>query len=98
MVEQGDIVKIEGVKDRALVISKDFYNQTGKVIVCPVLNKSADSSFTIDFQINNKQFFVTCDSVRMLDLRERGHRKIARIPMNKLLFITDLVQSIIDYY
>ena len=35
-VHQGDIIKVENIKSPVLVTSKDFFNQSGEVIGCPI--------------------------------------------------------------
>ena len=32
MVHQGDILKVEKIKNLVLVVSKDFFNETGEII------------------------------------------------------------------
>ena len=49
MVEQGHIIKIEGIKYPALVVSRNLYNESGRVIVCPVV--SEDTGATLAYPI-----------------------------------------------
>lgn len=37
LVQQGELLHIPGVKSDVLVLSKNFFNQTGFAVVCPVL-------------------------------------------------------------
>lgn len=37
-LHQGDIVKIERVKSPVLVTSKEFFNQTGEIVGCPIFS------------------------------------------------------------
>lgn len=46
-LHQGDIVKIERVKSPVLVTSKDFFNQTGEIIGCPIIQNSVASPLHI---------------------------------------------------
>ena len=98
MVEQGDIIKIEGIDSLALVISKNTYNHSEKAIVCPVINKSRESTFEIEFEIDNKKKYVVCDNVKQLDLKSRFYSNKGRISLSKLIQVVDLLEAIIDYY
>ena len=94
MVEQGEIIKIEGIKIPALVVSKNLFNESGKVIVCPVIEGS--SSATLSFPIDDDRY-VLCDSIRQLDIKSRGFTQNGRIPLAQVIQITDRIQSIFDY-
>jgi len=98
MVEQGDIIKINGINHLALVISKDSYNKSGMAIVCPILQKSIGSTFEVEVSINDSLMYVASDSVRQLDLNIREYSTKGRISYSKLIYIIDMAQSIIDYY
>ncbi|WP_033154491.1 type II toxin-antitoxin system PemK/MazF family toxin [Pseudobutyrivibrio ruminis] len=98
MVEQGDIIKINGINHLALVISKDSYNKSGMAIVCPILQKSIGSTFEVEVSINDSLMYVASDSVRQLDLNIREYSTKGRVPYSKLIYIIDMAQSIIDYY
>jgi mRNA-degrading endonuclease toxin of MazEF toxin-antitoxin module len=98
MVEQGDIIKINGINHLALVISKDSYNKSGMAIVCPILQKSIGSTFEVEVSINDSLMYVASDSVRQLDLNIREYSIKGRVPYSKLIYIIDMAQSIIDYY
>lgn len=98
MVEQGDIIKINGINHLALVISKDSYNKSGMAIVCPILQKSIGSTFEVEVSVNDSLMYVASDSVRQLDLNIREYSTKGRVPYSKLIYIIDMAQSIIDYY
>lgn len=98
MVEQGDIIKINGINHLALVISKDSYNKSGMAIVCPILQKTIGSTFEVEVSINDSLMYVASDSVRQLDLNIREYSTKGRVPYSKLIYIIDMAQSIIDYY
>lgn len=39
-IHQGDILKIEKIKHPVLVVSKDFFNNSGAIIGCPIIENS----------------------------------------------------------
>lgn len=49
-LHQGDIVKIEKIKWPVLVTSKDFFNQTGEIVGCPIFQDSTVSPLHIKNQ------------------------------------------------
>ena len=94
MVEQGEILEIEGLTMPALVVSKNLFNESGKAIVCPIIEGS--TSVTLSFPIDDGRY-VLCDSIRLLDIESRGYTQKGRIPLAQIIQITDRIQSIFDY-
>ena len=37
IAHQGDIIKVEKIKPPVLVVSKDFFNESGEIIGCPII-------------------------------------------------------------
>ncbi len=97
MVEQGDIIKIEGVKDLALVISKDTYNESEMAIILPILKRKCDSSFEVEINIEETPYYVMCDKVKQIDLKPRIYSKKGSISYIKRILVIDMVQAIVDY-
>jgi mRNA-degrading endonuclease toxin of MazEF toxin-antitoxin module len=95
MVEQGDILKMEGINHSALVISKNLYNTSGHVIVCPII--SDDTASTLSYPIGSGMY-VQCDNLRHLDISKRRYSVKDRIPLIHMINIIDRVQSLFDYY
>lgn len=97
-VEQGDIIKIEKLKGQFLVVSKNFFNETEQVIVCPIVQDTFLEPLHIEIKTNEMNGIVMCEQMRMIDLRYRGYKKIDRIPYSDIVNITDAIQGIFDYY
>ena len=38
-IQQGDVLKVEKIKDPVFVASKNFFNQSGEIIGCPILRE-----------------------------------------------------------
>ncbi len=94
MVEQGSILKVEGLSFPVLVISKNRFNETGHVYVCPVLEQGSQA--TLSHSIGDYGFAV-CDNFKRLDLGTRRHQEIGILPLSQMLPVLDRVQSIFDY-
>ncbi|MBR6452229.1 MAG: type II toxin-antitoxin system PemK/MazF family toxin [Lachnospiraceae bacterium] len=95
MVEQGDIIKIEGVGLPALVVSKNLYNESGHVIACPIVSGPVSGTFAYPLPESG---FVLYDNLRQFDLETRGYTVTGKVPLADLIRITDNVQSLFDYY
>ncbi len=99
MVHQGDILKVEKIKNPVLVVSKDFFNETGEIIGCPIFdyNYNIESPLHIEIETENRKGYVQCENLSMLDLNMRGFSVINRISINYVMDITDTIQGIFDY-
>lgn len=97
MLHQGDIVKIERIKSPVLVMSKDFFNQTGEIVGCPILSDCTASPLHIKIRTDSTEGFVQCEKLALLDLNVRGFFKTDRILMADIINITDAIQGIFDY-
>ena len=96
-LHQGDILKIENIKLPVLVVSKDFFNQTGEIIGCPVYPAGEAGPLHIPVHTDRTEGFVQCEKLALLDLNVRGWVKTDRIHMEDIINITDAIQGIFDY-
>ena len=94
---QGDILKIEKIKHPVLVVSKDFFNMSGEVIGCPILQDSSEGPLHIWISAEGNEGYVQCEKLALLDLTMRGCKKIGRIPVSEMINIVDAVQGIFEY-
>ena len=95
MVEQGDILRVNGINNSVLVVSKNAINESGCVMVCPIM--SGEASATLSYPIDTDRY-VLCDNLRRLDIEPRGFSYDGRVSMAQLINLLDRVQSIFDYY
>ena len=96
-LQQGDILKIENIRHPVLIVSKDFFNQTGEIIGCPVYPAGEAGPLHIHVRTDRTEGFVQCEKLALLDLNVRGWTKTDRIRMEDVINITDAVQGIFDY-
>lgn len=94
---QGDIVKIERIKSPVLVTSKDFFNQTGEIVGCPIFQDSTPSPLHIKIKTGRTEGYAQCEKLALLDLNVRSFLKTDRILMEDIINITDAIQGIFDY-
>lgn len=98
LVEQGDIISIERISGPVLVVSKNFFNTTEEVIVCPIIRNISKGPLHIEVATDKIEGTVLCEQMRLMDLRVRGFKKISRIKYEDIINITDAIQAIFDYY
>ena len=41
-IEQGDLLKVSGLQYPVIVVSNNFFNESGKAIVCPIVKNAAE--------------------------------------------------------
>ena len=96
-INQGDILKVEGVKMPIFVVSKDFFNQTRQIIGCPVYKNGEPGALHIHISTDKVEGNVHCESMKLFDVSVRGYSKLDRIHMPEIIDITDTIQGIFDY-
>lgn len=96
-LKQGMVLNVEKIKKPVLIVSKDFFNQTGEIIACPIFGESAKSPLHIEISTDNISGYVQCEKLALLDLNIRGYSVVDRIPVADIMNITDAVQGIFDY-
>lgn len=96
-IEQGDILKIEGVSDPILVISRNYYNSTNKIIACPIVKKAKQSVLNVEIITPEISGNVLSDQIKNFNLEIRGYEKISKIDTHRRMLISDIVQGLFDY-
>ena len=94
MVEQGDILKIDGIDHTVLVVSKNRFNESGTAIVCPVVSGRSEATFAYSV---DEERCVLCDNPRHLDLQRRFYSVKGHISLACLINVVDRIQSLFDY-
>ena len=94
---QGDIIRIEGIKDKVVIVSKNVFNQFGLVFGCPIYTHGESGPLHIYINTKETEGYVHCEKLKLLDLKERGSICLDRIPINAIVDITDAIQGIFDY-
>ena len=96
-IEQGVILKIEGLEGSYLVVSKDFFNQTEQAVLCPIVTDTFPDPLHLRINTKDVKGIVMCEQLKMLDLRYRGYSKVTQLKYADIMEIADAVQSIFDY-
>ena len=96
-LHQGDILKVEKIKHPVLGVSKDFFNTSGEVIVCPVIGHSKPGPLHIWMSTENAEGYIHCEKLALLDLSVRGYKKTDRLSVPELMNVSDAIQGIFEY-
>ncbi len=96
--EQGDLLKIAGIKYPVIVVSNDFFNQSGKVIVCPIVQEAQEGPLHIPIKDSPVSGYVLCEQVRFLDLSVRHFSRLSASHYFDVMDISDAVISMFDYH
>ena len=96
-VEQGDLLKISGLNYPVIVVSNNFFNQTGKAIVCPILKNAIEGPLHIPLKDSSIEGYVLCEQVRYVDLSARRYSRLTSSHYFDVMDISDAVMGIFDY-
>ena len=95
--ELGDLLKIDGIQQPVIVVSNDVFNQSGKAIVCPIVQSVQEGPLHIKLKDSSVQGVVLCEQVRYLDLAARRFHKLTATHYFDIMDISDAVVSMIEY-
>ena len=96
-VEQGDLLKISGVKYPVIVVSNEYFNRSGKAVVCPILSAASEGPLHIPIRDAKVNGYVLCEQVHYVDLSLRHFSNLSATPYFDAMDISDAVISIFDY-
>ena len=96
-IEQGDLLKVGGLKYPVIVVSNDFFNESGKAIVCPIVKDAIEGPLHIKLKDCAVEGYVLCEQVRYVDLVERRFSKMTATHYFDIMDISDAVMGMFDY-
>ena len=97
VLHQGDILKIEKIKHPVLIVSKDFFNTSGEIIGCPIINNSMPGPLHIWMSTEENEGYIQCEKLVLLDLSIRGYKKVDSLPIPEMINVSDAIQGIFEY-
>jgi len=95
--EQGDLLKVEGIQHPVIVVSNNYFNQSGMAIVCPIIKKAVPGPLHIELKDSPVEGYVLCEQVRYLDLTSRRYSKLTQTHYFDIMDISDAVVSMFEY-
>ena len=98
-LRQGDIIKIQGYKDRFLLVSKNaFISATGMFHVCPFLPDVPSGPLHIAATgKNGENGTAVCESLKLIDPSVRSCRRLDSLAYRDIINISDAIQGIFEY-
>ncbi|MCD8301001.1 MAG: type II toxin-antitoxin system PemK/MazF family toxin [Clostridiales bacterium] len=97
-ISQGDVLKVEKQTFPVLIVSKNFFNRSERVMACPIRQTTDTDPLHIYIETDDISGTVMCEQVKLLDLHFRGYKKTGELPLDLIMNITDAIQGIFDYY
>ncbi len=95
-IEQGDLLKVSGIPYPVIVVSNNFFNQSGKVIACPIVPNAVDGPLHIRLKDSEVAGYVLCEQVKYLDLKARHFSRLTATHYFDIMDISDAVMGIFD--
>ena len=95
--EQGDLLRVSGFSRPILVVSTNFFNDSGSVIACPIVSNAAESPLHIPLKDGPATGFVLCEQVKYLDLNARRFSKLGEAHAFEIMDISDAIMGMFDY-
>ena len=96
-IEQGNLLKVSGLSYPVIVVSNNFFNKSGKAIVCPIVRNALPGPLHIHLKDDNAEGYVLCEQVKYLDLQARRFSRIGEASYYDTINISDAVMGIFDY-
>lgn len=94
MVNQGDIIKVDGIKLNMLVISRDIINENEVCIVVPLSSNFSESVTHIKNSFS-RELLIT-EQLRYIDLTSRYYKKLGNLSLEEMQNVVDVVQGLFD--
>lgn len=98
MIEQGDLLRVGGIKYPVIVVSNNYFNQSGKVIACPIVKNAIEGPLHIRLKDSSVEGIVLCEQVKYLDLKARHFSKLTLTHYFDIMDISDAVMGMFDYH
>ena len=96
-INQGDLLRINGLSYPVIVVSNNFFNGSGKAIVCPILKNVIPGPLHIELTDSPIEGYVVCEQVKYVDLTVKRFAKLTDSYYYDIMNISDAVMGIFDY-
>ena len=96
-VEQGDLLRVGGIKWPVIVVSNNFFNTSGKVVACPILQNAVEGPLHIPLKNCPVEGYVLCEQMRYIDLKARRWSRLSATHYFDIMDISDAVMGIFDW-
>ncbi len=97
MIGQGDLLRVQGISLPVVVVSNNFFNQSGMAVVCPIISRADEGPLHIPLKHSQLSGTILCEQVRYLDLAARRHTKLGTLDYYDVMDVSDAVMGIFEY-
>ena len=99
--EQGDVLRVQGIRQLVLVVSNQDFNEIGEVMVCPLMEEIPQNAIHPEVIIqggsSRKLIRAACEHIRHLDLNARSFVKAGSVDYFQMMDICDIIVSLVEY-
>ncbi len=94
MVKQGDIIEIENLNRKLLVVSRNLLNENE---VCVVVPMGAEFKESVTHLKNtfSEELLIT-EQLRYIDLSARFYKVVGCLPLAEMQIVVDVIQSLFE--
>ena len=96
-IEQEDILRISGYPYPNLVISNNYFNQNGAIIVCPILSQAELNPLHFNIETDQLNGYALCEQVHYVNISRRHFSKISNVDYFFMMDVSDAVMGMFDY-
>jgi mRNA-degrading endonuclease toxin of MazEF toxin-antitoxin module len=94
--DQGDIVSVDDIRFKLLVVSNRVFNSGGAIMACPILKDAEAAALHIRVESNIINGYALCEQLKFFNLKKRSFRTLGRISLYQLMDISDAIQGIFE--
>ena len=94
MVKQGDIIQVEGIQVKLLVVSRNLINENEVCIVIPLSSRYKRSATHIPCSFSDE--LLIAEQLRYIDLSVRYYKRLGWLSLEEMMNVVDVVQGLFD--
>lgn len=98
VLQQGTLIRLSGKVQNALILSREFFNQTGMAVVCPLVKEAPHAALNIEIHTEAFSGYAILSQLRSIDLKVRHYVVLGELSFSQIQNISDAVQDIFNYY
>ena len=96
-LNQGDIIKIDGIPTPVFVASTKLFNEHEMILGCPILKSGQRNAFHYPFTFAKGHGVVYCEQIRYFDLKSRHFSYYSCAEVRDCMEIVDTIQGFFEY-
>ena len=97
ILNQGDIIRVEGIAGLVFVASTKVFNGANMIIGCPILNDGETNALHYRMLHSETKGIVLCEQLKYFDLRKRNYSYRSHTDIRDCMEVVDIIQGIFEY-